>query len=229
MCIIVAMTYRRFVIPDIHGCALTLQRLVEEVIQLGATDTLYLLGDYIDRGPRSREVLELIRYWRDAGLTINALRGNHEEMLLDACRDRASFRLWMINGGFATLASYGVEDACEIPISHRTMLAGLPLYLELEDAVLVHAGLNFELDDPFSDREAMLWGRPSGVDSVKLGGRKLICGHTPKTRQAIEASLATGLITLDNGCVYAGWPGLGSLAALELNTLTLLFQDNIDV
>lgn len=222
------MTPRRFVIPDIHGCALTLQRLVEEVIHLRKTDTLYLLGDYIDRGPHSSEVLEFIRSRRENGFTVHPLRGNHEEMLLNACHDRVSFRLWMLNGGGATLASYGVEDACEIPLLHRTMLAALPVYLELDDVVLVHAGLNFDLDNPFSDRDAMLWVRPTGVDSVKLGGRKLVCGHTPQTRVAIEASLATGLITLDNGCVYAGMPGLGSLSALELNTLTLLFQENID-
>ena len=228
MCIIIAMTPRRFVIPDIHGCALTLQRLVEEVIHFRKTDTLYLLGDYIDRGPRSREVLELIRSWRDDGFTIHPLRGNHEEMLLNACHDRASFRLWMLNGGGATLASFGVEDACEIPLPYRTMLADLPLYLKLDDVVLVHAGLNFDLDDPFSDREAMLWLRPTSVDNVQLGGRKLVCGHTPQTRKAIEASLATGLITLDNGCVYAGMPGMGSLSVLELNTNNLMFQENID-
>lgn len=225
----IAMTSRRFVIPDIHGCALTLRCLVEKVIRLGPTDTLYLLGDYIDRGPRSKEVLELIHSWSARGFSVHPLRGNHEEMLLDACRDRDSFRLWMLNGGGATLTSYGVEDACEIPLPHRTMLDALPAYLELDDAVLVHAGLNFDLDDPFSDRDAMLWVRPTRTDSVKLGGRRLICGHTPKTRHEIQASLATGLITLDNGCVYAGKPGLGSLAALELNTLTLLFQENIDI
>ncbi|RII27375.1 MAG: serine/threonine protein phosphatase [Geobacter sp.] len=223
------MTSRRFVIPDIHGCALTLRHLVEDVLQPGQADALYLLGDYIDRGPRSREVIELIRSWSQEGLAVHPLRGNHEEMLLDACRDRTSFRLWMLNGGYATLASYGVEDACELPLPHRAILSDLPLYMKLDDVVLVHAGLNFTLDDPFSDREAMLWVRSTKVDSIKLDGRKLVCGHTPTTRKAIEASMATDLITLDNGCVYAGAPGLGSLAALELNTLTLLFQENIDV
>jgi len=223
------MTSRRIVIPDIHGCALTLQRLVEDVIRLDRADTLYLLGDYIDRGPHSRAVLDLIHFWMESGFAVTPLMGNHENMLLNACRDRASFRLWMLNGGYATLASYGVEDACEIPLATRHLLARLPLYLSLDDVVLVHAGLNFDLDDPFSDPEAMLWTRPSASDRVRLGGRKLVCGHTPQTRSAIEESLATDLITLDNGCVYAGVPGLGSLAALELNTLNLLFQVNIDL
>jgi serine/threonine protein phosphatase 1 len=223
------MTLRRYVIPDVHGCALTLQHLVEDIIGLDRTDTLYLLGDYIDRGPRSKEVIDLIQMWMELGFAVTPLMGNHEEMLLNACRDRASFRLWMLNGGYATLASYGVEGACDIPISTRHLLANLPRYLSLNDVVLVHAGLNFDLNDPFSDREAMLWARPGESGHVKLGGRKLVCGHTPKTRNAIEASLVTDLITLDNGCVYAGVPGLGNLAALELNSLTLSFQENIDL
>lgn len=219
---------RRFVVADIHGCSRTLDRLLTEVIRLRRGDELYLLGDYIDRGPRSREVLDLLLDLIGAGYAVHPLRGNHEEMLLNGCHDRQLFRLWMLNGGDATLQSFAVEDPCEIPLRYRRFLAELPLYYLLPDYVLVHASLNFALADPFADRETLLWSRSLEVRKELIGGRRLIGGHTPVTRESIVAGLAGDRIVLDNGCVYAGRPGMGSLAALELDGMSLFFQENID-
>lgn len=219
---------RRFVIPDIHGCALTLDRLLSRVLGLTRRDDLYLLGDYIDRGPRNREVLDQLITLSLKGYRVHTLRGNHEEMFLNACRDRNAFRLWTLNGGRATLDSFGVEDACEVPVAYRRFLEQMPCYLVLHDFVLVHASLDFSLPDPFANREAMLWSRSLEVRREKIGGRRVIGGHTPMTRQEIERGLATDRIVLDNGCVYVERPDMGSLAALELDSMTLHFQENID-
>jgi serine/threonine protein phosphatase 1 len=62
-----------------------------------------------------------------------------------------------------------------------------------------------------------------------IGGKRLIGGHTPQNRDGIRRSLDGDHILLDNGCVYKGEPGLGSLAALELQTMELYFQENIDM
>jgi calcineurin-like phosphoesterase family protein len=223
------MDTRRFVIPDVHGCVVTLKRLVTDLLGLTRSDRLYLLGDLIDRGPDSRGVLDFLLDLRRHGYTVAAVRGNHEEMLLNSCHDRSSFRLWLLNGGHATLDSFGVEDACEIPLRYRQFLADLPDYLLLDEYVLVHACLDCRSDEPFADRETMLWGRSCSVDLAKTGGRRLVTGHTSLRRAEVEASLKTSRITLDNGCVYRGAPGLGSLAALELNTGTLCFQPNCEV
>ncbi|WP_298438884.1 metallophosphoesterase family protein [Geobacter sp.] len=220
---------RRFVVPDIHGCSRTLDRLLgREGIGLNRGDDLYLLGDYIDRGPGSREVLDILRGLVLKGYRVWPVRGNHEEMFLNGCHDRELFRLWMLNGGGATLASFGVEDPCEVPPAYRRFVEEMPLYRLLPDFVLVHASLNFALPDPFADREAMLWSRSLEVRREKIGGRRVIGGHTPMTREAIVQGLATDRIVLDNGCVYAGEPGLGTLTALELDSMTLTFQENID-
>lgn len=219
---------RRFVIPDIHGCALTLDRLLFRVLGLTRRDDLYLLGDYIDRGPRSREVMDLLISLSLKGYRVRALRGNHEEMFLNGCRDRNAFRLWTLNGGLATLGSFGVGDACEVPAHYRRFMEQMPCYLVLPDFVLVHASLDLSLPDPFANREAMLWSRSLEVRRERLGGRRVIGGHTPMTRQEIEQGLATDRIVLDNGCVYPERPGMGSLAALELDGMTLHFQENID-
>jgi len=223
------MPRRRFVIPDIHGCSLTFSALLHDVLRIKKTDTLYLLGDYIDRGPRSREVVDSILLLRQKGYSVHALRGNHDDMLLRACGDLDYFRAWLLNGGKKTLESFGIDDPCDTPLVYKRFLSRLPYYFELEDFILVHAGLNRQSDDPFSDTEAMLWARPSSINDTRtIAGKPIISGHTPVTRETIKNSVRTGWILLDNGCVYASNTELGSLAALELNSLSLFFQKNID-
>ena len=73
----------------------------------------------------------------------------------------------------------------------------------------------------------MIWSRPSRVDRSRIGGRRIVCGHTPHSLNVIRQSLAADLIMLDNGCVYDR-PELGNLTALELDTMTLHIQPNID-
>ena len=222
------MSPRRFVIPDIHGCSRTFRRLLEEVIRLSPSDSLYLLGDMIDRGPGSREVLDTVLHLQANGYRITPLRGNHEEMLLLSCRDRSYFRLWMINGGHATLESFGIEDGCDIPLPYRRFLESLPFYVQLDDFILVHGSLNFLDPDPLGDTEAMLWSRDPLVERERIGGRRVIGGHTPVGLDDIRSSLKGDKIMLDNGCVYSGIPGLGSLTALNLDTMTLHIQPNCE-
>jgi serine/threonine protein phosphatase 1 len=222
------MTPRRFVIPDIHGCDVTFRTLLNDVIRLQPTDVLYLLGDFIDRGPRSKGVLDSILRLRRDGFSVHALRGNHEEMLLRSHDSLSSFELWMINGGKTTLNSFNVESALEIPHHYRNFLVSLPSYIVLDDFILVHAAMNFNIPDPFADTEAMLWARSCEVTRERIGGRRLVCGHTPVSRDAVRQSLATDRIMLDNGCVYKGYERLGSLTALELDSMSLFFQENIE-
>jgi serine/threonine protein phosphatase 1 len=149
-------------------------------------------------------------------------------MFLRACGSLDHLRLWILNGGHTTLSSFNREDPCDIPVSYRRFMHDLPYYVVLDDYILVHAGLNFEREDPFTDTEAMLWSRSCDVDLVRLSGKKVISGHTPVMRETIKKSILTNRILLDNGCVYAGNPELGTLAALELGSLSLYFQKNID-
>ena len=223
------MKPRHFAIPDIHGCEATFRRLLERGVRIQRSDTVFLLGDTIDRGPRSRQVLDTILEFRSRGYDICSVRGNHEDMLLNSCRDRSFFRMWMINGGHETLKSFGVEDACDIPLQYRRLLDSFPYYMEYGDFIIVHATLNFRMPDPFADREAMLWSRSREVISQLVGGKRLIGGHTPVDLEEVRRSLSTDKIMLDNGCVYLNEPGLGNLLALELETMTIYSQKNIDM
>lgn len=222
------MIRRIFVIGDVHGCALTLQHLIFKVISIRRTDTLYFLGDLIDRGPRSREALETIIRLRSAGYSVTSIRGNHEEMMLNACSNRTESLRWLENGGVATLKSFGVEDACEIPIETRKFIADFPYFILLDRFILCHAGINSLAENPLDDQEAMIWSRSLPVIPERLGGRRLICGHTVHTLEEIKTSMGSERIFLDNGCVFNGNPGLGHLVALELETMTLYNTGNID-
>jgi serine/threonine protein phosphatase 1 len=224
------MAARRFVIGDVHGCSRTLRRLVEQGIYLTREDELFLLGDLIDRGPDSKGVLDFVFELRESGFSVMAVRGNHEDMYLRAGDSRYNMDMWIANGGQTTLACFQADGPGDIPHRYRTFLSSLPYYILLDGFVIVHAGLNFDLSDPFSDTEAMLWQRDCEVDLERTGGRRLVNGHTPVTREQVAASLATDRILLDNGCVFGtGRAGKGCLVALELNTLTLAFQANIDI
>ncbi len=221
------MEIRRFVIPDTHGCACTFYHLFHQILQVRKTDRVYLLGDMIDRGPKSKELLDLLMELQSRGFFISCLRGNHEQMLLDASLSPKNIQTWVLNGGFATLDSFGISKVANIPRRYLDFLRSLPLYIEVEDFILVHAGMNFEDGTPFSDSRAMLWSRNLTIDKRQTSNRRLICGHTPHSQNTVRASLAADIITLDNGCVYREH-GLGTLSALELNSLELVFQPNID-
>lgn len=222
------MPPRSFVIGDIHGCSATLRRLVDSTLNPLPGDRIYLLGDLIDRGPDSKGVLDYIFELRQRGLSVNSVRGNHEEMLLQACDNRTSLGMWLANGGQTTLESFQADGPGDIPLRYRAFLDSLPPYILLDEFVIVHAGLNFAPPDPFEDTGAMLWTRSSYVDRQRINGRRLICGHTQVSRAMLEDSLKFNKIMLDNGCVFGGLPENGSLAALELGSMTVYYQENLD-
>lgn len=219
---------RRFVIGDIHGCVRTFRHLVTQKIKLTTTDELYLLGDLIDRGVDSKGVLDFIFELHKMGFTMLSIKGNHEDMYLRAGDSPLLMDMWLANGGRATLRSFDADGPGDIPFRYQLFLRSLPYYIILDDFVLVHAALNFLSSDPFADTEAMLWQRDCTVDRFRIGGRRIVCGHTPVTREQLEASLADDRIMLDNGSVFEERPGMGSLAALELNSMAVYYQNNID-
>ena len=226
------MKNRTFAIADIHGCCRTFLRLLEQ-IGLGRQDTLYLLGDYIDRGPDSNGVIDAILRLQCDGYDICPLMGNHEEMLLQSLESDAGEKLaeWLNYGGRATLKSYGVEHPVDIPLEHINFMRSLPLLYRTPTHILVHAGLNFCLDDPFSreGEQAMLWDRYQRSDLEKQSGRTLVVGHTIRHEDEIRDSLKSAIITLDNGCYLgASFEGKGCLTALEMVSGHLYLQGNCE-
>jgi len=224
---------RIFVVADIHGCCRTFRRLIFDVIRLEKEDTLYLLGDYIDRGPDSKGVIDTILELQASGYDFRPIRGNHEQMLIRSIYTpyEGSLSEWLENGGYTTLKSYGVNHPEEIG-HHIDVLKDFPSYRVTDSHIFVHAGLDFTLDDPLSyqGEHAMFSKRGGDVDETKLKGRTLVSGHTPRPISSIRSSLHTSHIRLDNGCVYGDvLPEMGNLVALELGTGELFVQEKIDV
>ncbi|MEI6206085.1 MAG: metallophosphoesterase family protein [Desulfuromonadales bacterium] len=228
-------TGRTFVITDIHGCCRTFRQLLFLKLELQKSDTLYLLGDYIDRGPDSKGVIDTILNLQRDGYDVRTVKGNHEQMLIEFVESGSDETLdrWLDNGGAETLQSYGAKDEeFVIPSEHLDFIKALPAYIATEAHIFVHAGLNFTLDAPVVDtsQEFMLWSRKNvEVDSEKIGGRKVIAGHTPRFIVEIAVSLETNFIQLDNGCYMKDcFRGRGNLVALELSSNRLYIQKNID-
>lgn len=223
---------KTFIIPDIHGCCRTLCKLFKK-INLKKQDTLYLLGDYIDRGPDSNGVITEIMARRMDGFDIRPVLGNHEDMLLKCIDSGEVEKLyqWLDDGGDITLKSYGVQHPQHINNAHIDFMRTLPLYHLTDTHAFVHAGFNFCLKNPLSlnGREAMLWQRSAAVDRRKIGGRVVVSGHTIQHMDLIEASLSSSHIRLDNGCFTGGrYPDIGCLVALELGTNMIYVQENVE-
>lgn len=220
---------RRIVIGDIHGCAKTFEAMLDAKLQITKDDDIYLLGDYIDRGPLNKRVVDKIIELTESGYNVYPIMGNHEKMLLDSAEDVHKHILWVRNGCYKTLENFGVEYARELPDKYMNFFKNLPYYYLLDDFVLTHGGLNFNIPDPFEDEEEMVWNRDDYVDLEKTGGRRIIAGHTPTPISLVKESLKTNKIMLDGGCVYFGkHPGLGFLVALELDEMKMHYLDNID-
>src|ERR1043166_1837589 len=99
---------RIFAIGDVHGCAKTLQKLLSEELHLEKDDDIYFLGDYIDRGPASKEVIDVILNLKNENFRIHTMRRNHEQMFIDSEKSIDHFYNWIKNGGMRTLESFGI-------------------------------------------------------------------------------------------------------------------------
>jgi Calcineurin-like phosphoesterase len=204
------MNPRTIAIGDIHGCSAALDALLE-AIQPGPEDTIVTLGDYINRGPDSRGVIErLIELTRRCRLI--PILGNHDQMLLDA-RSGLHPMTWIGMGGIATLDSYGPgRDIRLIPEPHFQFLEGCWDFYETDTHIFVHA--NYFPNIPMDEQPVMMlrWESlremtPGRHDS----GKTVIVGHTT---QKIGEILDLGhLKCIDTYCYGGGW-----LTALEVNT-----------
>lgn len=226
------MGNRVLVVGDIHGAALTLNRLFD-VIGLERCDELFLLGDYIDRLDNSCGVVETIIRLQKDGFKIRPILGNHEDLMLLAIRSGVFEDLlqWLENGGDATLKSYGVRHPQDIPEEHLHFFESLPLYRVTDRFIFCHAGINTDLQDPFSTpgRHHMLWDRTGVFDIGKLGGKRVVSGHTTRKLVDIKKSLKGTNLKIDNGVYLSGFPGKGNLVCVDLGTNELFIQPNIDM
>ena len=233
----------RWIISDIHGCSQTLQALLENQLKINKYDNVYFLGDYIDRGPDGKGVLDYLMHLQAEEYEVHFIKGNHEDLCVkafEADQKRKLFggkhdeqKQWEAVGAIQTLKSFGVKHPREIPQKYIDwMNAGLP-YIELEDYILVHAGINFNCEKPFDDIHSMMWTRHFKVDFSKTNGKRVIHGHIPVDYSfmdlVIQNTAAYDFIALDNGVFCTDKPGMGNLMAFNPDTKRLVAQSNMDM
>lgn len=212
------MSGRLLAIGDIHGCYCPLKTMVEERLGLQKEDRLILLGDYIDRGPQSKEVLDYIMQLIDDGYQLTPLMGNHEDMLLKAVNDDRYFLTWHYNGGYATLQSFGISEPRGMEQRYLNFLHHLR-YCHMEGStVFVHAGFNDELDNPFEDITAMLWSRSTHYSNPMLSKRMIIHGHSIISLEECQRMVKNDapIINIDTGCFMGRYSENAYLTAIQL-------------
>jgi len=191
-----------YAIGDVHGC----YDLLRDLLALIARDhalrgapgrpTLVFLGDYVDRGPQSAQVLEALAWLRRRpDLEVRLLKGNHEQALLQFLEEPVGAGPWLVYGGAETLAAYGVappqpdDHALEfvrardelldrMPAAHLTLLQGLELVIEAGDYAFVHAGIRPGVPLERQSERDLLWIRKGFLDAPGPFAKVIVHGHS---------------------------------------------------
>jgi serine/threonine protein phosphatase 1 len=197
------MTGRILAIGDIHGCSLRLKQLLDIIKVDPFADTLIFIGDYLDRGPDAREVINTLLDIKETCSNVICLRGNHEAMFLDFYLEGRNEELFLYNGGWSTLTSYGLALAdaragTGFPESHLRFLNSLPHFYEMGEYLFVHAGLRPGIPLAEQSPEDLLWIRYEFIESDWDFGRTVVFGHTPFSEPLIDRNK----IGIDTGAVY---------------------------
>jgi len=176
-----------YAVGDIHGRFDLLQLAIEAMLVhgRGRRRRIVFLGDYVDRGPQSRAVIERLIALQAVEDAI-CLKGNHEDLMVRALTEpgRSPLNHWRVNGGDETLASYGVsageEPASIVPRRHVAWMAGLPLTTADEHRIYVHAGLAPGVAFRDQSEEVCLWIRESFLRArASQFEAHVVHGHTP--------------------------------------------------
>ena len=212
-----------YAIGDIHGRADLLVRMFDRLESEarppnGRAPIVIFMGDYVDRGPDSAEVVELLQTGRPEGFERRFLKGNHEAALWNFVRDPVTYRAWLNHGGLETLASYKVsplpslgasaEDvraagrafATALPQSHRAFFDGLERFALLGDYLFVHAGV-----DPAKSLENqtdadLMWIRRRFLADHRRYEHHVVHGHTPTDAPYADERR----VGIDTGAYFSG-------------------------
>jgi serine/threonine protein phosphatase 1 len=167
-----------FVIADIHGRLDLLDEGLAEIgaRSKGARDTIVAIGDYVDKGPASKDVIDRLMSGVDDRFALVTLKGNHDAMMIDALRDHSKIAGWLAKGGDAALASYG-GDAARVPRSHVEWLERLRLFHVDTHRLYVHAGVDPKTPLDRQGEETLLWKRYPRGYSQGFGNLHVVHGH----------------------------------------------------
>ncbi len=202
---------RTIAIGDIHGCVHALDAVLEAICPT-QNDTIVVLGDVVDQGRCTRDVIDRL-IDLSGKCQLICILGNHEELLLAAREDEGLREYWYECGGLKTLYSYrfpGTMD--DIPLEHIEFLKSFRDYYETDDFIFVHANYDPDLPMEEQDHRIMCWGLLSEGDArPHQSAKTVVVGHT---EQVSGEPLDLGFVKcLDTACWRYGW-----LTAMEVVT-----------
>ncbi len=217
-------SHRRIIIGDVHGHYKGLMTLLEAIAP-SANDQVYFLGDLIDRGPQSSQVVAFVKQ-----SSYQCLLGNHEQMLLNVLASNGNSsevqQAWLYNGGYATVNSY---KEATIPKEHLEWMQKLPTHLDLGDIWLAHAGVDPRLPVEEQTAEQLCWVRNEfhSIPQPYFANKLIIIGHsiTFTLPGVTPGKLAQGegWLDIDTGAYH---PKSGWLTGLDV-TNNLVYQVNV--
>ncbi len=180
---------RKYVIGDVHGRADLLRHLTDQIIEdayaAGSSENVLIyLGDYVDRGPSSKDVLDMLVSQPPSSFSAIHIMGNHEDMMLQVIDGEEDASHWIMNGGNKTLQSYGVDLIsghsleCVLPESHKRFLSSLAPYHEEDGFLFVHAGIRPDVPLHEQTRFDLMWIRDEFLMSNVDFGKIVVHGHS---------------------------------------------------
>ena len=201
------MPHRLIAIGDIHGCSAAVDAILE-ALSPRSEDRLVFLGDYVDRGPDTRGVIERM-IDLEKRCHVVPLLGNHEEMMLSVLRGKAPRAWWLQHGGRAALESYGGSSGPlggyeAIPSEHVNWIAACRDYYETDDWFFTHA--NYVASEPLhvQPAEALRWqSLAEHFPEPHVSGKRAILGHT--SQRSGEVYHAGHFVCIDTYCQGGGW------------------------
>jgi len=206
---------RLFAIGDIHGCVDELAAMVRAISPVHG-DIVVFVGDYIDRGPAARDVIDFLLELREGAGEFVFLKGNHEDMMLAFLGLPGHYgESFLLNGGLSTLESYGIPEAALgraielVPASHLDFLKKLATSYLHPPYLFVHAGISPFRQLEEQSVEDMLWIRQEFIFSPHRLDATVIFGHTPLRAVMMDLPYKLGI---DTGLVYGG-----KLSCVEFN------------
>ncbi|MEM1447349.1 MAG: metallophosphoesterase family protein [Planctomycetota bacterium] len=197
---------RTFAIGDIHGCSRALRSLAT-LVGFRDDDLLVTLGDYVDKGPDVPGVLDwLCARLRHNPESVIALRGNHDQMMLDARYDPAAFSDWWYSNGDKTLDAYPPsrdgDPLSSVPQRHWEFLESTRLFYETRKFFYVHGNVNHELPLNQQSTDSLLWDKFYDPEP-HVSGKTMIAGHTSqKTGEVLDLGHA---VCIDTWACGQGW------------------------
>lgn len=209
-----------YAVGDIHGQLEMLETALDLISTDGGRDArIVFLGDLVDRGASSKQVIERLMAGQESGLNWTVLSGNHDDLFSGFIEHGINMDPRVLSGvpwtgpligGLATLASYGMseldrpveqllaEARATVPIEHRNFLRGLPTYLAQDDLLFVHAGIRPGVPLIEQDRDDLMWIRSDFLEDTRAHPWLVVHGHT-----AVQTPEHHGnRVNLDSGAGY---------------------------